>query len=337
MSTFTPAQLEEIKARHDVVDYAARLVELQKIAGREWAGPCPKCGGTDRLHVHADGWWFCRTCHPKRSDVIGLEMLLTGANFPTACEALGAQSAPPKLERRAPELKAKAWRDPQWQDEAERITNTCALRLDTSEGDRGRTYLAERGIDLATAQRFIIGYSPTSPRWKDNAGEWHDGGPALVLPYLRRTGANLQAIRYRRLNAHEDRYSSLRGSEHTLFGVVQSLPAATLVLIEGEINAMSVWQAAHDLDLSVASFGSQTLGATTLKAVSYLSSEYKRVIVWCDQPEAARKVREAVSVPCTMLESPKTPSKPKGYDGNDLLVAERLRAFMQRVIDRRAA
>ena len=30
--------------------------------GSEWVGPCPRCGGTDRFHVRADGVFGCRVC-----------------------------------------------------------------------------------------------------------------------------------------------------------------------------------------------------------------------------------------------------------------------------------
>lgn len=47
--------------------------QLKRISSVEYAGPCPKCGGADRLHVltrtrQGKHGWFCRNCHPDISD-----------------------------------------------------------------------------------------------------------------------------------------------------------------------------------------------------------------------------------------------------------------------------
>ena len=60
-----------IKEHHDCRDIVGRFTELQRASGQEMAGPCPKCGGSDRFHV-TDAWFFCRRCHEKRGDAIEL-------------------------------------------------------------------------------------------------------------------------------------------------------------------------------------------------------------------------------------------------------------------------
>ena len=45
-------------------EWAATL-DLTRRSGREWAGPCPLCGGEDRFHVRSSGGWAvvgCRGC-----------------------------------------------------------------------------------------------------------------------------------------------------------------------------------------------------------------------------------------------------------------------------------
>ena len=39
----------------------AAALDLRR-RGSEWVGPCPRCGGTDRFHVRADGVFGCRVC-----------------------------------------------------------------------------------------------------------------------------------------------------------------------------------------------------------------------------------------------------------------------------------
>ena len=69
-------RIQAIKQGTDLLELVERHTRLRKIGnvsgrGPEYAGPCPRCGGTDRFHVQADaGRWFCRRCHPQWGDVI---------------------------------------------------------------------------------------------------------------------------------------------------------------------------------------------------------------------------------------------------------------------------
>ena len=49
-----------VRSRRDGAVLAACL-DLRRV-GREWSGPCPRCGGRDRFHVRADGLFGCRGC-----------------------------------------------------------------------------------------------------------------------------------------------------------------------------------------------------------------------------------------------------------------------------------
>jgi len=65
-----------LKQRINLADLIGRDTPLIRIAGTrggEWAGPCPFCGGQDRLHVqpaYGGGRWFCRQCAPRGGDAI---------------------------------------------------------------------------------------------------------------------------------------------------------------------------------------------------------------------------------------------------------------------------
>ncbi|MBM3502155.1 MAG: hypothetical protein FJX74_26175, partial [Armatimonadetes bacterium] len=65
-----------LKQRINLADLIGRDTPLVRIAGTrggEWAGPCPFCGGEDRLHVqpaYGGGRWFCRQCAPHGGDAI---------------------------------------------------------------------------------------------------------------------------------------------------------------------------------------------------------------------------------------------------------------------------
>ena len=93
-----PEHLIEQAKRADLVALAERHTTLKRASGREWAGPCPRCGGDDRFHVGAgaegEGWWACRQCHSKRGDAIAFMQWLTpGLSLPEALQALTGSSA----------------------------------------------------------------------------------------------------------------------------------------------------------------------------------------------------------------------------------------------------
>ncbi len=89
MTTFSPAELQIVKASTDVYALASTRTKLRKIAAHEYAGPCPICGGRDRFHVDTKTQrWMCSHCAGRETwqDVIALEQFLTGARFADAVQ-----------------------------------------------------------------------------------------------------------------------------------------------------------------------------------------------------------------------------------------------------------
>ena len=64
-----------------------------KRAGKQWQGPCPNCGGTDRFRVLVDGKFFCRQCCPDGRDPQAMKAILAAAGL----EASQANT-PPRAE-----------------------------------------------------------------------------------------------------------------------------------------------------------------------------------------------------------------------------------------------
>ncbi len=66
---------------------------LTKQSGNYWAGPCPKCGGTDRFYINtAKDDWACRGCGIGGS-VIFLVQHMEGLKFTPACERITGRLA----------------------------------------------------------------------------------------------------------------------------------------------------------------------------------------------------------------------------------------------------
>jgi hypothetical protein len=123
-----------------------------------------------------------------------------------------------------------------------------------------------------------------------------------VIPWYR--GGKLTAVRYRFLTTHE--YTDLDGkarkvkttSMHDsdfsglLYGGQALMGCAedvrTLVLCEGELNAISIWQMAEPWNWDVLSLGSESAKLTP--AMLAYAAKFERVIIWMDRPELVKEL-----------------------------------------------
>jgi hypothetical protein len=311
--------------------------EFKRIAssrGGEFAGPCPFCGGDDRCHVQpyaeAGGRWFCRKCtgEPQTSgwrDVFDYVMRRDGCTFAEACawleqasHAFVAVSRPVVMHRRntSPHLRNK--------QRAEALVESAAERLlYGADGEGGRAYLASRGLTLASAADWRLGV----------ASLWHlhrrEHLSAITIPWL--NDEQVRAVQYRFFSpglAHGERYAQWPGGERLLCGLHLLKGAPTLVLVEGELNAVSIHQACPDVD--VLSWGPQAniLRPCVLERLNLIKhSGYQRLLLWADQPVLAERATIALaaypSFPHCIVVQP-----PAGKDANILLRCGGLAKFM---------
>jgi hypothetical protein len=96
---YTPAQLDELRARHPVDEYAAGLVALRSTRRGQWthAGPCPLCSqrtnskSAGRFECNGETW-VCAVCH-ENGDIISLVRAVEGVGYFEAIERLGGVRA----------------------------------------------------------------------------------------------------------------------------------------------------------------------------------------------------------------------------------------------------
>ncbi|MDI9546901.1 MAG: hypothetical protein QM346_04815, partial [Chloroflexota bacterium] len=93
----------------------------------------------------------------------------------------------------------------------------------------------------------------------------------------------------------------------------------TLLLCEGEINAMSCRQAAGETRLDVLSLGSES--ATITPAMAALAGRYGLALVWADREEVAQRLMAALPGAVGI-------QSPNGKDANDLLKEGLLGGFL---------
>jgi DNA primase len=312
---------QAIKDAVDILEIARQYVELRR-HGREWVGPCPMCrAGDDRFYVNPhEKKWGCRKCGTG-GDVTNLvakvenltngqaAQRLTGGSFLTVAKAI----TPIKPARIATDA-----------TEAERLqlwsVETVNAGIRALRGERGqmcRDYLNSRGISQETAEAFRFGFYATKRDPVDQSTR-----PALVIPWIE--GTTVTAIKYRFIDelAAQDkgrRFTQRIGSRPVLFGchLVQSDPQRprVIVAVEGEINAVSIYQATKRDLCDVVSIGSKKTHAG-LDALDELihREKYQRVLIWTDEQDDAIDAGERLR-----HHRPKLMKSPDGMDANDVL------------------
>jgi hypothetical protein len=114
--------------------------QLKKVGSSEWAGPCPRCGGTDRFAVNTrKAVWHCRGCD-RGGDTINLVRFVNGCSYGEALAFLGRAGVP---NRGADARKAD-------KDDHERLKLALDLfdKAHDAHGTPVEAYLASRKLDL---------------------------------------------------------------------------------------------------------------------------------------------------------------------------------------------
>lgn len=336
MPSFSRDQIDHARSAN-LLSLIGADTELRRISVHEYAGPCPFCGGEDRCHVQPErGRWFCRQCtgEPGETgwrDAIDYVRQRQHLSFPDAVAYLSGPGplAPPRRPSPPPRpLRAgSAWQRLGWQLAAWADLLQAQHALTGSEGETGRRYLQERGLLPATWQAWGLGLA-----WC-----WHPQRrrrlPALLLPW--RQGPRLTAVQHRFLAtdlAHRERYGQRTGGERLLFGLPLRRRRPTLLLVEGEFNTLSLWQAAGG-QADVLSWGPQgnLLRPPVLALAASLVPSYRRLVVWADAAEVAKQGKEALlaALPAGACTFALALCSPGGRDANDLLQSGELMAFLE--------
>jgi hypothetical protein len=329
---------ETAKRNANIVQMAEQRVELRK-NGKQYTGPCPKCGGDNRFYCESD-FFACRKCHPKRGDAIEYVMWLDGLTYDDALIKLGGPlPTTPAVDKVRPVTKApirnQSWNEP----EKRRIAIDAHLSLvkgTTKQAQVAMAYLQRRCIGMETIKAFDVGYTAKYlPRAYDyeSQKQTYPKQVAVTLPWFDSNGA-LVSIKYRFIEKHN--YTDLDGKARTgenktseagnqqhgnLFGW-QCLQGPdkrqVLIICEGEINDLSLWQVGNHV-IDVLSAGPEGQIANLPTAAVDLAQQYKHVIVWADERGIAD--RAAKRIGAAAMESPKSAEYPKGADANDMLIA----------------
>lgn len=346
---------EKILALADEQIAAAKAVDLQRYVGGElrknahhdWQRQCPKCN-SEHFHIFQSGsdnlWrWRCYHCHNDIGDAIEYVMWADNASFVDAVKKLAGGDMPTVQRSTAKAQPVRRQQDGEWKERNEARVKEAQRRLWAPEGAPGREYLAGRGLEPLTWQVFGLGYSPYA-----YCADVDGGVPAIVMPWVsKQTG--MFAVRFRYLQAQgEQRLISSKGSifegklygGHVLDGADAERAQRTLLVIEGELNAMSCWQVAQDAGLDVLSMGSHN--TTITDNMVSVAGQYGRVLVWLDRADmaaqAAQRLPDAYAIRSPYRkdasgntitrENKRGELEPVKMDANDMLQAGTLGLFL---------
>ena len=157
--TLTPQWLDELRARVTLSSVIGRTTRLTK-AGHEWKACCPFHNEKSPSFTVNDvkGFYHCFGCG-AHGDVIRWMTDQRGLSFMDAVKELAAEAG---LEVPAPDPRAA--QQAQVRDSLHDVMAAAqawfVARLSAPEGERARAYLATRGFDAHTVQRFGFGFAP---------------------------------------------------------------------------------------------------------------------------------------------------------------------------------
>jgi DNA primase len=182
------SEVEEVKARLDIVDVIGQYLQLQK-AGRSFKAPCPFHNErTPSFIVSPERQsWHCFGACGTGGDVITFVMKKEGMEFPEALKML-AERAGVKLHERQVSQQEDRRRQRLYaaNDAAAEWYRHLLLNSDAARSAQG--YLERRGIDEATAESFGLGFS--LPSWEGLRD--HLRGAGFTDEELLRAGLILQ-------------------------------------------------------------------------------------------------------------------------------------------------
>jgi DNA primase len=226
-----------------IIGTDVRLKRATKRTG-QWSGPCPKCRGEDRFCVWPErNRFWCRVCDWK-GDGIDYLRETRGLSFVEARAMMGGELPTPEKRKPAaapaPTYRTAEPPPAEWQTQARQVIDTCCASLWSTAGERALAWLAKRGLEGETLRSWHVGFNP---RPQEIAGLFVDQG--IVIPCL--DASQVWYLNVRRRDGLQPKYKKVSGSRAALFGVDHLTGKPDLFTVEGEFDAMLLWQEAGHL------------------------------------------------------------------------------------------
>src|SRR6056297_3616922 len=163
-----PNFLDELRTRTSLSQVVGRKVlwdtrKSNQAKGDMWA-PCP-FHQEKSASFHVDdrkGYYYCFGCQAK-GDAISFVRETENVGFMEAVEILAAEAGM-QMPKRDPQAQEKSDHRTRLTEVMEQAVRFFGRQLRSGAGADAREYLARRGLDQATQERFAIGFAP--PVWQ---------------------------------------------------------------------------------------------------------------------------------------------------------------------------
>ena len=164
-------QVEEVRARADIVEIINEIVPLKK-SGQNYKACCPfHEEKTPSFNVNPKGFYKCFGCE-ESGDVFSFLMKRMGMDFVDAVKHVAQRTGVDIHEVK---------NDQKEEDPFRHLYDTTAFARmffkdslwDQSLGNEARSYLEQRGIDREIAERFSLGFAPDEWRGLRDAASHH--------------------------------------------------------------------------------------------------------------------------------------------------------------------
>lgn len=244
--------------------------------GGEWKGPCPFCGGKDRFRVQPNwkgGHFACRQCEVT-GDAISFVRQLHGLSFGDAVRYLNGGTVSGIRIVPRPVMTGKV-KEPQpqqdktlWLKRTEAFVEESTKCLWGPTGKAGLTYLRERKLSDDTIRRWKLGFNPKWRTYSEKAWGLGEGefkvGPGIVVPCFR--DGHFAYVRIRKFkdgkpvsSEEKDKNLFLTMPDELkppgLYILGQEIATRPCVMVEGQLDALTIWQEAGEL-VNIVAIGS---------------------------------------------------------------------------------
>lgn len=346
----------DLQRSGDILGIAEKATTLRKQGYSVWhCGPCPECKGDDRFYVNTtDNLFKCGHAGGSGSGcgwgggIAQLAAYVWKCSTWDAIDSLTGQS--PRKEpvirarksTRAPIQAAGKAKGEKPYSDFSGVLQASMERLRAPDGQVARDWLAQRGIMQATWEVNRVGFCEDYRR-----------GGAVCFPHELVIDGKLQVISLnRRFLDDEDRKAKLEaaklagkkvdipktkhvsGGRWGLYHLVSVSGARGLIVVEGEVNGLSVWQAVRAAGwlIDVASVGSEGAFKALSHHISELAKPYERLIIWADKGQVADDASKLINHHAAVEPIHSIVFEGKELDANDLLAINLLRDSLERVL-----
>jgi twinkle protein len=281
----TRAEIERIVTTH--LNVTKRVNEK---SGPHAICDCVLCGKAKHLYVNLDtGLFDCKVCGQaggfwKLADALGVKVRESSVVKSVFSVMVGQRKNSTGIK----EQQAKKVMDGPNLDIA-RVTSASERLFDETdtEAQKVRAYLHGRGFTDDTIRRFRLGVCGMFTKGEDGSPQREAG---VAVPYVE--AGKVPLVKMRNLATQKDkrRFQRTKGGDSRLFNADAVRDVKRVVLVEGELDAVSLHQA------GITTVASTSLGAqkTVPLEWSLVLSDADEIVLWYDDDEAGQEAVQAL-------------------------------------------